>query len=128
MPRLTVLTLRASLLWGLAGVLLGAWALTAKGTGSMNPVVRSLHADLILYGWVVQTIFATAFWIFPRIQQVRPRPGRAGAGLALWNAAIVFDIFSAVQADAAALGSIIRFAAAVLFLLHFLPRIRSLPG
>lgn len=125
MPALTVHSLRLAFVWGAAGAVLGGFTLFGKALSSMSPAARQLHMDCMLYGWMMQLVFATAYWIFPRVNQERPRAGLAIVGIAAWNASLVAAtcvLWLPVSSFAAAL---LRLTAALLLALHFFPRIRA---
>ena len=80
--------------------------------------------DLMLFGWMIQVVFATAYWIFPRIDQVRPAQRLALLGFLLWNLSLAGDVAGLWMPAGPAAASILRLVAAVLFVTHFVPRLR----
>lgn len=93
MPRLSVLGIRLALLYFLVGISLGTVLLIHKAI-PLHPAVwilLPLHMEFLLYGWVVQLVFAVAYWIFPRFLNMpkRGNPSLAWAALALLNISIV---------------------------------------
>jgi hypothetical protein len=71
MPRLSIWSIRAALLYLGIGFTLGGLMLFNKGV----PVVPSLwrllpiHIEFVLIGWTVQLAMGVVFWILPRIQR-----------------------------------------------------------
>ncbi len=84
MPRLSAWFVRASMLYLLAGFILGALMLAQDGV-SYDPgilAVLPVHMEFLLVGWLVQLAMGMAFWIFPRWELARPS-SRGHAGL-IW--------------------------------------------
>jgi hypothetical protein len=71
--------LRLALLHLVAGSILGAWLLAAKGGWPPNPPewFRPAHVEMLLAGWLLNLIMGTAYWILPR-HATGPARGRAG--------------------------------------------------
>lgn len=93
MPRLSVIGIRLALLYFLFGISAGALLLIHKAF-PLHPALWALlplHMEFLLYGWVVQLVFAVAYWIFPRFlnEPKRGNPILAGAALVLLNAAVL---------------------------------------
>ncbi len=67
MARVSVWYIRAALLHFFVGVTLGAWQLAA--TGGLLPeapvMLRSVHVEVVLLGWLVQLAAGVASWILP---------------------------------------------------------------
>lgn len=92
MPRLSVIGVRLALLYFLLGITCGALLLINKAY-PLHPAVWGLlplHIEFLLSGWIVQLVFAIAYWIFPRYihEPKRGHPHLAWAALALLNAGI----------------------------------------
>jgi hypothetical protein len=68
-----------------AGIGIGLWMLFAREAWGRwpTPYQISAHAHLILVGAVIQTIFGTALWLFPRPPRAE-RPAREWWGEAAW--------------------------------------------
>lgn len=85
MPRLSVWTVRASLVCLVLGALAGAVLLAvpplvpsaAVGLVRLVPV----HVELLLVGWLVQLALGVAYWILPRVGGRRPAARLAGSGV-----------------------------------------------
>lgn len=89
MPAISVWLLRLSLVALLTGAALGAWLLGAEPWPSeWLPRLRAAHVYLMLFGWLLPFVLATAFWMLPRHTQGAGRgsPGLGIAGTALLSA------------------------------------------
>jgi cbb3-type cytochrome oxidase subunit 1 len=128
MPALSAHALRLAFCWGALGALLGGLSLAGKAAWSMDPYARQLHMDLMLYGWMMQVVFATAYWIFPRIHQIRPTPALAVTGFVLWNSSLAANAAGLWYAAGPAAAAALRLVAAVLLVIHFVPRLRPVSG
>ena len=71
MPRLSVWFVRASLLYLLAGFLIGALILAQKGIPYYSDVwnLFPIHIEFLLIGWFAQLAMGVAFWIVPRFSR-----------------------------------------------------------
>ncbi len=133
MTRLSVWTVRASLIYLGIGFLIGALMLTQKGVPLDPNLLRllPLHIEVLLFGWTLQLGMGIAFWILPRFSR-EPRYGnvRLGwlafgllnsgvwcAGLGQWLNAPVLIIV---------LGRVAEVLAVVCFALHAWPRVRAI--
>jgi cbb3-type cytochrome oxidase subunit 1 len=130
-PRLSVLMLRAALIYLVTGYALGALMLGAGGLhlGSWTSRLRPVHLEFLLLGWTVQLALGVAYWILPRF---RAGEERGGAGLAwlafglLNGGVLVAAGGGAVAAPAVTLGGRAAEAlAAALFARHAWPRIKA---
>jgi hypothetical protein len=68
MPVLSVWALRLALSYLAAGFTLGSLMLAAPGLSHSSSVLllRPMHREFLLVGWMVQLAFGVAFWILPR--------------------------------------------------------------
>jgi len=131
MPPLSRWMLRGACLHFVVGWSLGTWLLVQKGaaTGALLWSLLPAHIDLLLFGFMTQLAFATAYWILPRKQGRRGRPVAAGV-------AFVFVNFGPVLVAAAAwlpqhavwiaVGRSVELAAFVAFGWHLWPRLQPL--
>jgi hypothetical protein len=125
MPRVAAWFIRASLCHLVGGFVLGALLLASKGI-ALPPsvwVLRSVHIEMLLVGWVIQLVLGVAIWIFPRfVLHRRPRQSAITAWLAfaLLNLGVV--LVCAGEATAAA-GRISELAAAASFAIHLWGRL-----
>lgn len=78
MPRVSLWFLRSSLVYLALGFTLGALLLWDKGLplGPAVWVLRPLHVEVALVGWVLQLVMGTAYWIFPRFGMTAAQRGR----------------------------------------------------
>ena len=67
MARVSIWYVRAVLLHFLAGVSVGAWQLATpvRLVPVEGGLVRTVHIELLLVGWLVQLAFGVAVWILP---------------------------------------------------------------
>ena len=98
MPRLSVFFIRTALLYLVAGFTIGGAILAQKG-GAFSPSAWQLlpaHIEILFFGWTVQLIMGTAFWILPRFSKSPPRgnPQVAWLSYALLNAGVLVAVFS----------------------------------
>ena len=90
MPRLSVLFVRASLVYLAIGLTVGMLLLWNKGV-PISPYVWMLlpaHIEFLLIGWIVQLALGVAFWILPRWQTQRGDVRPAWAAFVLLNVGI----------------------------------------
>lgn len=77
MPTQTIWMIRLSLIYLLIAVLLGGLIITHKAI-DLHPMIWSLlpvHFELAIWGWLVQFVMGTAYWMFPKkIQEPRRGP------------------------------------------------------
>lgn len=134
MPRLSVLMIRAALLYLGVGFLFGGLLLFNKGIPFAPILWRLLpvHIDLLIFGWMMQLALGVAFWIVPRFSTA-PRYGRvwlAALACALLNAGTLLSV--AGQWSGSHLlqlgGRVSLLLAGISFVLHILPRIKPLSG
>ncbi|OJX38228.1 MAG: hypothetical protein BGO78_09415 [Chloroflexi bacterium 44-23] len=130
MPRLSVWTVRFSLIYLFLGFTFGALMLAQKGV-PFAPWVWSLfpaHIDILLFGFVIQFAMGIAFWILPRYSG-----GSRGnetsfyitiglLNLGIWIAALVGSFNLA--GDWLAVGNTFKGIAALFFAVHAWGRIR----
>lgn len=79
MPKVSVWLVRTALLYLVAGAALGGLLLAAPGTGGSG--WWRAHAELMLFGWVLQLAIGVAYWILPKHAAGPPRGPEA---LAAW--------------------------------------------
>ena len=68
MPAQTIWMIRLSLVYLLIAVLLGGLIITHKSI-ELHPMIWSLlpvHFELAIWGWLVQFVMGTAYWMLPR--------------------------------------------------------------
>jgi len=68
MPFLSILFIRSSLIYLVAGFSLGTLLLWQKAT-LVTPGIWKflpLHLEVLTFGWIIQLVFGVAYWILPR--------------------------------------------------------------
>lgn len=133
MPRLSVLYVRAALVYLALGLTVGMLLLWNKGM-AISPMIWLLlpaHIEFLLIGWTVQLALGVAFWILPRWQighgGVRGNVRGAWIALALLNLGIwcvVLTPWLNLPWWVLSLGRICEAAAAAAFALHAWPRVK----
>lgn len=131
MPKLSVFFIRAALLYLLAGFTLGALLLIQKGLPFAAEIwlLRPLHIEVVIFGWILQLVMGVAFWMMPRFAEAPFRGDERPAWLALicLNLGIWLNLISFLVYDAARLGlagRVLEVLAIVLFARHLWPRIK----
>jgi hypothetical protein len=68
MPRLSVIVVRLSLLYLVAGTVIGSLLLASRGTDLPGGIwlLRPGHVEALLFGFMAQIAFGTGYWILPR--------------------------------------------------------------
>ena len=133
MTRLSVWTVRASLLYLGIGFFIGALMLTQKGLPFDPFVLRllPLHVEFVLLGWTLQLAMGIAFWILPRFSR-RPHYGNQAFGwlaFALLNVGVLCASLGQWLGAApvvALIGRLAELGAVLFFLRHAWPRIRPI--
>lgn len=125
MPRVAAWFIRASLCHMMGGFVLGGLLLASKGI-AMPPriwVLRSVHIEMLLVGWMIQLVLGVAIWIFPRfVLHRRPRRSAVTAWLAF--ALLNFGVLLVCMGDTtAAAGRVSELAAAASFAIHLWGRV-----
>ena len=138
MDRLTIVMVRCSLGWLLAGVVLGGLMLVDRGIpGQWRLWFQPSHGHMLFVGWLVQFAIGIAYWLMPRKRSealpigYREAPALIGA-LAL-NAGLTLRVIAeplertghASDATLALLGAsaALQIAAVVIFVAQLWPRI-----
>lgn len=131
MPRLSVLMIRAALLYLGVGFLFGGLLLFNKGIPVEGSIWRLLpvHIELLVFGWMLQLIMGVAFWIAPRFS-TEPRYGRVFlAQLAF----VLLNLGTCLSASGQWSGSLLHLigrvallGAGIAFVFHLYPRIKPL--
>lgn len=132
MPKLSVVSIRLSLIHLSAGFTLGGLILFHKGI-RINPNLWYLlpaHIELLFFGWTTQLAIGVAFWILPRFAH---GPKRGNTTLA-WASVIALNVGVLSVGFAPLLpwpdrltmvGRAVQLIAAVAFATHAWPRIRQ---
>lgn len=132
MPALSVMFIRISFTYLLAGFVLGALLLAHKGIPWLQGMwtLLPLHIEFMLFGWVIQFIMGVAYWMMPRLDQTKERGNETVALTAflLMNAGLLVSGFGRTLdwSDGVVLaGRLAELSAAILFLVHAWPRVRA---
>lgn len=90
MPIHSVWMIRLSLCYLLVAVLTGAVLLVHKAIPIHNALWGFLpfHYEMAIWGWMVQFVMGTAYWMFPRYLEDK---GRGSSGLA-WSVAVLLNL------------------------------------
>ncbi len=99
MPAQTIWMIRISLVYLLASAIMGALILTNKAF-PLHPAIWSLlpvHYEMAIWGWMVQFVMGTAYWMFPRfLTGLRRGPAWAGwIVVLLYNLGLLLLLISA---------------------------------
>ncbi len=130
MPRLSVWFVRASLIYLLTGITLGALMLAEKGI-AFDPsvmLILPIHIEFLLVGWLIQLAFGVAFWILPRFGTGAPR----GKERLVWAAFVLINLGILLAAcqlwlpPALLVGRIAEVAGIVLFILASWCRVKPM--
>ena len=131
MPRLSVYMIRAALLCLGTGITFGSLMLWNKGE-LFEPTIWLLlapHAELLIFGWIIQLAMGVAFWIMPRFTG----ENRYGNVKLAWAAFILFNIGIVMVSIGylsdpvwLALGRVAEVTAIIAFVVHIYPRIKPL--
>jgi hypothetical protein len=123
MNSLSIRCIKAAFVWLALGVGLGAWFALDRAQGAW---LRSLHAELNLWGWATLLIYGMAYHMLPRFAGQplrRPRLAEAQSWLAIGGVALVTagwaGVLGALPWAQAALvgGGALQVGAALLFAL-----------
>jgi len=130
LPRLSAWFVRASLIYFLAGITLGALLLAEKGIAFDPAIVRALpvHIEFLLVGWLIQLAFGVAFWILPRFGTGAPRGNESQlwAAFFLLNAGILLAACQLWLPPALLIGRIAELAGIGLYVLGSWRRVKPL--
>jgi len=126
-PKISRWLVRTALLYLVAGAALGGLLLavpTAGGQGWWRA-----HAELMLFGWVLQLAMGVAYWILPKHAAGPPRgPETLAAGIhPLLNAGIVTSAvawLAMLPPAVLAAGRALELSAVVLFAVAAWPRVK----
>lgn len=127
MPAQSVWMIRGSLVYFSAAILAGGLMLVQKAVlidGSIWSLLQ-IHIELALFGWLIQFVMGTAYWMLPRFLKGPKRGSEKAAWfmVLLWNAGIWFYILSHLKilpAGGFLFGRILELSAVVCFIyLHW---------
>jgi len=126
-PRISRWLVRTALLYLVAGTALGGLLLAVPGVGAVG--WWRAHAELMLFGWLLQLAMGVAYWILPKHAAGPPRgPEALAAGIhPLLNAGIATSAIAwlaMLPAGVLAAGRICELSAVVLFAVVVWPRVK----
>jgi len=132
---------KTSLVFLLAGLLLGGYVIVAEFIGGAYParILVTAHAHLVLVGFVLMMVMGVATWMFPRPARddSRYRPGLAEAVYWVLTAATALRAAAEIGLAATAapglrplvaVGGLGQVAGTVLFVLNIWWRVRMPPA
>lgn len=132
MPRLSAWFVRASLIYFLAGITLGALMLAEKGIAFDPAIVRALpvHIEFLVVGWLIQLALGVAFWILPRFGTGAPRgkESQLWAAFFLLNGGILLAACQLWLPPALLLGRAAEVAAIALYIAGSWRRVKPMVG
>lgn len=101
MPPLSRWCVRAALVYLVGGMAMGAWMLIVEARRGYPPATPwpSLHAHLLLVGFLLMLVFGVAFWMFPKVGGARPRMEWGWVAFALVNGGLILRLPAQPQAD-----------------------------
>jgi FtsH-binding integral membrane protein len=102
--------IRLSLIYLAITIIIGGLLLIHKAV-PVHPAVWGLlpvHFELAIWGWIIQFVMGTAYWMFPRFMKGKPRGSTNIATLMvyLFNGGLlllllsIFDVYSSILAPA----------------------------
>ncbi len=128
MPPLSVWTVRLAFGYLVVGTVFGGLLLAARADVLSPELFRLLpaHAEIMLLGWLVQLAMGVGYWILPRVEGNRPRPGLAVAALLLLNVGVPLAAIGGSTGDATMVlaGRLAELTGALTFGAHAWPRVR----
>ncbi len=134
MPRLSIVYIRAALIYLAVGFTLGAILLINKALALYTPTWRLLpiHFEVLLIGWFVLLAGGVAFWILPRLAAPAPRGNERLVWAAFWliNLGICLVIFEAIFSFPTflLLGRLVEFAGVSAFVAGSWRRVKAFNG
>jgi hypothetical protein len=134
-PRLSILMIRAALVYLAAGALAGALLLAGPGLplGDWLSGLVPVHVEFLLLGWTVQLALGVAFWILPRFRSGTERGWETPAWLAfallnLGVCTVAIGGTLGAPSPVILLGRCGEALAAAAFAVHAWPRVKVLGG
>jgi cbb3-type cytochrome oxidase subunit 1 len=130
MPRASQWLIRTALVHLAIGCGLGAWILAAKAGFTEGRPLRlvPLHAEMLVFGWMLQVVMGVAHWILPRRADRSPPAAPAWATWRLLNAGVLACAASHLLAATTlvSVGRTLEAAAVMVFVASAWPRVRPL--
>jgi hypothetical protein len=91
-------------LYLIGGMAMGSWMLVVEARRGYPPGSPwpSLHAHLLLVGFLLMLVIGVAFWMFPRVRGARTGRDVGWLAFALINGGLLLRLLAQPQADAGA--------------------------
>lgn len=137
MPPLSRWCIRAAFAYLVAGMALGAVILVRqaqRGRG-LAPPWPTLHAHVLLVGFLLLLIFGVAYWMFPKVRGTRAHASWGWAGFGLLNLGLLGRVIAEPLADfgrgplawrvALAVSAVLPVLGAGAFAVALWPRVRA---
>jgi hypothetical protein len=129
MPSVSIWMLRMSIVFFLITVITGSILLLNKSF-QFHPGIWALlpiHIEVAMFGWVVQFVLGTAYWMFPRFLE---GPARGNIKAAIWmvvllNSGILLSAFAMGNEWVLFTGRILLTAGVIIFVLIIRNRVVS---
>ncbi|WP_110517661.1 hypothetical protein [Herpetosiphon llansteffanensis] len=132
MPKFSIFSIRASLLYLVIGGSVGGIMLVSKAIGVWPWIWywRTAHIHAMLVGWLLNLIFGVAFWILPRLDAHgwRGSPWLVWSASGLLQAALAVLVWASIRpwSAAIAIASSLECLAAIAIAWHCWPRLQPL--
>ncbi|XSG73087.1 hypothetical protein ACP8Y2_12915 [Herpetosiphon llansteffanensis] len=132
MPKFSLFSIRASLLYLVIGGSVGGIMLVSKAIGVWPWIWywRTAHIHAMLVGWLLNLIFGVAFWILPRLDAHgwRGSPWLVWSASGLLQAALAVLVWASIWpwSAAIAIASSLECLAAIAIAWHCWPRLQPL--
>lgn len=134
MPSLSRWCVRAALVYLVAGMTIGSWMLIRQAQGSaVGRPWPTLHAHILLIGFLLLLVMGVAFWMFPRVKGQRPGRDIGWVSFGLFNAGLVLRIVAeplSIDGDVVwrtvlGVAAVLPTLGALMFGIAILPRVRA---
>jgi hypothetical protein len=138
MDRLSAVMVRTSLLWLVAGFVIGAAMLTDRALpGEWRLWMAPSHAHMLFVGWFLQFVVGVAYWLLPRRRTTEQPLGYQEQAATLAVAALNVGLLLRIAAEPAerigvgndgtlgllAVSALLQVAAALVFVTQIWPRV-----
>lgn len=141
MPPLTRWTIRAALMYLVAGLIAGAlyWANTQWSLWQPLTALNPIYIHMLVVGWLTQLVFGVIYWMFPIISKANMRgdPRLAWSVFILLNAGLLLRVIcepwrtmdaNELNGIGLVLSAVLQVMAGYLFVLVCWPRVRERAG
>ena len=128
MPRLSVWSIRLSLIYLVCGWVIGALLMINRGVGFSAGLWQlvDLHVALVLFGWTFQLVVGVAYRMLPKFGTDRGRPLAAWASVVAINFGVLWVVLGLFVGWASPVVAAISWlVATVCFGWHAWPRIKA---